>query len=722
MYPRFVRVASHIGATRGAPLPLHSESTAGSPGGTTGFRVALDADNVIEARCGAASGSPAGGLASAASCAAAADAAILASLRRKVSALYGVRTTFKLVDADGFEVVEARSLGDGDVLTMVPSGRASSAACGSVAEVASMYDFEAYPPRPLSHEKPNQLQSMAACSPLRMSQVLWGGARNYTHPEPQDATFKALIAGGGSGDATVAMAFLLQRAGVPAAEVVHMDVSAGAIELARARMAVHAAETPNVKVTFIHAPLTDAPDLGIGPFDFINCVGVLHHTPSPVEGLRALASVLKPNGGIEFLVYGRVGRTGIYEFRDVLRRLEPLLLDDGARDMSADRSPQVDVDADGSATTVGTFASGSERRLAMVGLAHAAYRGLPKHNLLARSAVLANSWEVIELEGAKRIAQGDDPRAPGMVAGAGNSGVSDMFLHACDVPYSFDEVVELARAAGMRVVESKNRRDYAVPLEQFARDVDAAIASMHDRDIAPVEAHAAMSALERALSGLGGAGNGVAVDDSRPGRWVQDAIHRLPLAEYAALGELVGAKAITHHVWLAFDGHPTAVEMSDVDHGARVGPGSAVCMHQEYNSHDIAGHVEPGWQSDPALQQMLEKGRRDPDGRFNLTVGVAIGNSMPPLTAAILMLQRCDRSVADMHAELMRRWPPDYDLPLEAFVEQVREFVVASQGADMFTVLRRPLFKEHADALAWHVEGGEFVYDGPMPGVPPTSS
>ena len=56
-------------------------------------------------------------------------------------------------------------------------------------------------------------------------------------------------------------------------------------------------------------------------FDLIVCTGVLHHLADPDEGLRALRSVLKPDGALQLMVYGRYGRTGIEMLQDYCRRL-----------------------------------------------------------------------------------------------------------------------------------------------------------------------------------------------------------------------------------------------------------------------------------------------------------------------------------------------------------------------------------------------------------------
>jgi len=74
---------------------------------------------------------------------------------------------------------------------------------------------------------------------------------------------------------------------------------------------------------FQEGSLLDLPGSGLGPFDYIDCCGVLHHLPDPLEGLRALASVLAPGGGLGLMVYAPHGRTGVYMTQDALRLLAP---------------------------------------------------------------------------------------------------------------------------------------------------------------------------------------------------------------------------------------------------------------------------------------------------------------------------------------------------------------------------------------------------------------
>ena len=135
---------------------------------------------------------------------------------------------------------------------------------------------------------------------------------------PRSRPLHALIAGGGTGDATIMLAQQMLRDGRPGS-VTWLDRSAAALKIARAR-----AKARNLDaIRWEERSLLDLPGSGLGPFDYIDCCGVLHHLPDPARGLRALTSVLAPGGGLGLMVYAPHGRTGVYMIQDALRLLAP---------------------------------------------------------------------------------------------------------------------------------------------------------------------------------------------------------------------------------------------------------------------------------------------------------------------------------------------------------------------------------------------------------------
>lgn len=81
-------------------------------------------------------------------------------------------------------------------------------------------------------------------------------------------------------------------------------------------------------------PIERASELSTS-FDQIVCTGVLHHLADPDAGLRALRSVLKPDGAMHLMVYAPYGRTGIYMLQEFCRRTGIHATDEGIRDLIA---------------------------------------------------------------------------------------------------------------------------------------------------------------------------------------------------------------------------------------------------------------------------------------------------------------------------------------------------------------------------------------------------
>lgn len=58
-------------------------------------------------------------------------------------------------------------------------------------------------------------------------------------------------------------------------------------------------------------------------FDFISCVGVLHHLPDPERGFRIMGRALKPSGLAEIMVYDRWNRQYSIRMRSILDTFDP---------------------------------------------------------------------------------------------------------------------------------------------------------------------------------------------------------------------------------------------------------------------------------------------------------------------------------------------------------------------------------------------------------------
>jgi ubiquinone/menaquinone biosynthesis C-methylase UbiE len=142
----------------------------------------------------------------------------------------------------------------------------------------------------------------------RLNHFCYSGRRDFTKP------FRALIAGGGTGDATVHLAE--QFRGLPA-EIIYLDMSQASMEVAKERMRMRGLDN----VTWIHDSLLNIPKLGLGQFDFINCSGVLHHLADPDAGLKILTDALKDDGAMGIMVYAKYGRAAVYPLQEALRMI-----------------------------------------------------------------------------------------------------------------------------------------------------------------------------------------------------------------------------------------------------------------------------------------------------------------------------------------------------------------------------------------------------------------
>ena len=258
-------------------------------------------------------------------------------------------------------------------------------------KVRDLYEAFPFPARNAAAERPGSL-------PLTRTDILgkvchhaFGGRRDFSKG------FRALVAGGGTGDAAIFLAAQLQGCG---AEVVYLDISEASMEIARQRARARGLESG---IRWVHGSLLDAPRLGLGLFDYVSCLGVLHHLPHPDAGLQALAQVLKDDGGMGLMVYGRYGRADVYAMQDLMRLLN--------RD-EPDLRRQVD---------------NFREAVRALSPSHLMLRGRTRQQLEARMADEAN--------------------------------LVDTFLHAQDRAYTVPELYEFVQGARLSLVNFTNFHD-----------------------------------------------------------------------------------------------------------------------------------------------------------------------------------------------------------------------------------------------------------------------
>ncbi|MFC1696694.1 class I SAM-dependent methyltransferase [Nanoarchaeota archaeon] len=124
--------------------------------------------------------------------------------------------------------------------------------------------------------------------------------------------FRVLDAGCGTGDSTVFIAEQLKKVG---ATVTAIDFSEASLDIAKERCKIRG--LTNIK--FIEGSLLDLPKMDLEKFDYIISSGVLHHLKDPSEGLNALKSVLKDDGFISIMIYGKYGRTTVYMTQELMK-------------------------------------------------------------------------------------------------------------------------------------------------------------------------------------------------------------------------------------------------------------------------------------------------------------------------------------------------------------------------------------------------------------------
>jgi len=246
--------------------------------------------------------------------------------------------------------------------------------------VRRQYEVFPYPSRKPEDEDRRLIEG----SPSALAEInhyVFGGRLDFRAP------FKVLVAGGGTGDATVMLAQQLADAGIPA-EIDYLDLSEASAAITRARLERRGLTSVRIHQGSLLA-LEQLPGLN-PPYHYIDCCGVLHHLDQPAAGLAALTRVLAPGGGIGLMVYAPYGRTGVYPLQAALRSL-------------------------------GEGLAPAEQ----VVLARRLLERLPQGHWLRLNRHLGDHL------------------------GGGDAALYDLLLHSCDRPYTVGELAELVSGAGL---------------------------------------------------------------------------------------------------------------------------------------------------------------------------------------------------------------------------------------------------------------------------------
>lgn len=172
--------------------------------------------------------------------------------------------------------------------------------------VNSQYEMYPYPHRVPEDEKVNLIAThMDELNVL--NSIGFKGNANYKQ-------FKVLVAGGGTGSATIYLAEQLRN--FPNAKVIYCDLSKASMKIAQQRADIRKLSN----IVWLNQSFLDI-DRSAYQFDFITCCGVLHHLEDPDFGLRCLKELLKPEGIMSIMLYAKAGRTAIYQIQKLLKSI-----------------------------------------------------------------------------------------------------------------------------------------------------------------------------------------------------------------------------------------------------------------------------------------------------------------------------------------------------------------------------------------------------------------
>ena len=185
--------------------------------------------------------------------------------------------------------------------------------------VSAFYDRFPYPGDPLQ-DGPPPGYNWRWCHESVLAFVQGGLKSRDSNP----GSIRILDAGCGTGGSTDYLCHLN-----PGAEVLAVDISAGALEVARERLRRSGGAEQVQSLRQEQRSLLDLDDEGC--FDYINSVGVLHHLRDPLAGLKALGQRLAPHGLLHLFLYADAGRWEIHRTQKVLELLEAGVGADGLR-------------------------------------------------------------------------------------------------------------------------------------------------------------------------------------------------------------------------------------------------------------------------------------------------------------------------------------------------------------------------------------------------------
>ena len=173
-------------------------------------------------------------------------------------------------------------------------------------------------------------------------------------------------------------------------EIVYLDFSTTSMHISQKRAKIRGLQN----IIWVRDWIEAVRSLGMGSFEELQCSGVLHHLKRPSYGLNILKDSLTESGGMGLMVYGKYGRTSVYQTQDLLKMIN---------------SYQTDIEME-------------------INNAIYALKILPDHNWFILNSVIADHK-------------------------TGNIGIYDLLLHKRDVAFSIKALIEWITSSGLYFVD-----------------------------------------------------------------------------------------------------------------------------------------------------------------------------------------------------------------------------------------------------------------------------
>lgn len=184
-------------------------------------------------------------------------------------------------------------------------------------KIRQQFDFGPYPRIDIERSPKNDLNSLYYHN-LVTSYYL----RNQKVFSPENTVI--LDAGCGTGYKSLVLA-----TANPGAKIVGVDISQQSLELAHQRFKHHGVENGE----FHQVSIYDLPSLGL-EFDYINCDELLYLFPEPAVALKAMKSVLKPDGIIRSNLHSYFQRFELFRAQELFQIMG--LMDGNPEEMEID--------------------------------------------------------------------------------------------------------------------------------------------------------------------------------------------------------------------------------------------------------------------------------------------------------------------------------------------------------------------------------------------------